>query len=235
MNTIIPQLFHWRIENSLDTPLRWRKTKMVRVELSTSMSDLFHEDVPHEFIKAVFSVMAACPQHSFQVLTKRPKRFKELRWSGFSESVWGHSALFSNVYLGGNAWVWPLPNVWLGVSVSTQADADYAIPLLLDTPAAVRWVSYEPAVELVDFTKWLSRHGKVRFEGIDWVVVGGEFGFGARPFDLAWARSAIEQGKTAGVPVFVKQLGAKLNLRHHKGADPTEWPEDLRVREWPVQ
>ena len=163
---------------------------------------------------------------------------------------------------------WPFENVWLGVSVENQATADERIPLLLETPAAVRWVSYEPALGPVDFKPWLwprcrrcggsmsipapgggmpcpsclNHQGVER--GIDWIVCGGESGPGARPFDLAWAHSVIEQGKAAGVPIFVKQLGARQLLdgvprseahrvKSRKGGDMAEWPPSLRVREFP--
>ena len=143
---------------------------------------------------------------------------------------------------------------WLGVSVEDQATADERIPLLLQTPATVRWVSYEPALAPVDFSPWFSR------AGLDFIVIGGESGPGARPFDLAWARSVIAQCREAGVPVFLKQIGAcpfdsdnkwitrgggvvipvasewsiHERLRDRKGGDPTEWPEDVRVREFPA-
>jgi hypothetical protein len=166
---------------------------------------------------------------------------------------------------------WPLPNVWLGVSVEDQATADARIPLLLQTPAAVRWVSYEPAIGPVDFkTRWLCpeqeldadyRPTHTRLSVLDWLVVGGESGPGARPFDLAWARSAIAQARAAGCKVFVKQVGAvpvvkgaehavwpphvrftplsscctdRIHLRDRKGGSPEEWPKDLRIREWPA-
>lgn len=408
----------------LDQPLRWRKSRRVFVN---SMSDLFHEDVPDEFIDKVFGVMALAPLHTFQVLTKRPERARAYltarndptgvlpirRASSEFMAAAGHPT---------EPWSMPLANVWLGVSVEDQATADERIPLLLDTPAAVRFVSYEPALGPVDFGAWLpggfdggqrsnglvplddevredaaeegfgvsrsvgrpgthrlpppplgapvvpsnvaTAHGGVqplddlgcravdrdshgpasvypdssvdvplaveqpgdvserggvvghrdrlcehprtgapsdpggvdasgdRAPGgpeslgdlgdggaslirgddlgigqiesthtphcIDWLILGGESGPGARPFDLAWARSVIEQGRAAGVPVFVKQLGARpvyavdnragdgldvavlgrtslltFKLRDRKGGDPDEWPEDLRVREFP--
>jgi protein gp37 len=131
---------------------------------------------------------------------------------------------------------WPLPNVWLGVSVEDRASLP-RLDTLRETPAALRFVSIEPLLEDL---------GRIRLGGIDWVIVGGESGPGARPFDLAWARSTVQQCRAGGVPVFVKQLGAKpydgdslgherydLLLRDRKGADPAEWPEDLRVREFP--
>lgn len=250
----------------LGTPLKWRKPRRVFVN---SMSDLFHEDVSFEFIAAVFGVMAAAPQHTFQVLTKRPKRMRE-----FFAWVTGRRGVEPYVYVEGSVVVhaaeqvmgtelrraasWPLPNVWLGVSVEDQATADERIPLLLECPAAVRWVSYEPALGPVDFEglslddgSGLSafRTGDLADEdGLDWVVVGGESGPGARPFDLTWARSVVAQCKSAEVPCFVKQLGAVpydshgrtpaerlelFALSNRKGGDMAEWPDDLRVRQWP--
>jgi protein gp37 len=168
----------------------------------------------------------------------------------------------------------PLPNVWLGVSVEDQATADERITLLLQTPAAVRFVSYEPALGPVDFSRWMwpmhwhwdgnfgtpeqaiaagafaerKRQALVSAYAVflDWLIVGGESGPGARPFDVAWARSAIRQCREAGVPVFIKQLGARpwepvegvgpmpMHLKNAKGGVPAEWPEDLRVREFPA-
>ncbi|HHH29071.1 MAG TPA: phage Gp37/Gp68 family protein [Polyangiaceae bacterium] len=167
--------------------------------------------------------------------------------------------------------LWPLPNVGLGVSVENQATADARIPELLDCPAAWRFVSYEPALGPVDFRRVDARYtiggglesvedamiGEFWSEGwhqgerIDWLIIGGESGPGARPFDIAWARDTIAACKAAGVPVFVKQLGAQpvdclsgpypepiddstiVHLRHPKGADMAEWPADLRVRKMP--
>ena len=145
----------------------------------------------------------------------------------------------------------PLPNVWLGCSVWDQASADKFIPDLLRVPAAVRFVSYEPALESVDFMHWLypdppSTCGPGRFSILDWLIVGGESGPCARQMDIQWARFAVLQCRNADVPVFVKQLGSspvdrvggvvvwpETGLRSRKGADMAEWPEDLRVREMP--
>lgn len=260
----------------LAAPLRWREPRKVFVN---SMSDLFHEDVPFDYIAAVFGVMAASPKHTFQVLTKRPERAKEffdsdpslMEIAGLADAaipgITGHHArrLYRHfdVEMGDTDLAWPLPNVWLGVSVEDQATADSRIPLLLECPAAVRWVSYEPALGPVDFkniesswnemmlplagktwsvgptTKLVRSHAK-----LDWIVVGGESGPGARPFNLAWARSVVKQCAEADVPCFVKQLGARsFDSENHyvnphgdirgKGGDMAEWPEDLRVRQWP--
>ncbi|MEQ9074131.1 MAG: phage Gp37/Gp68 family protein [Sandaracinaceae bacterium] len=268
-----------QVPDRLDAPLRWRKPRLVFVN---SMSDLFHESVPFEYIAAVFGVMAAAPQHTFQVLTKRPERAREFfawldRDSGFVPNILGGLQVAMGSYTNGSPFGrterwhqavegvmgadWPLPNVWLGVSVEDPPTAERRISELLRLPAAVRWVSYEPALAGVDFSPWLGLHHDACTcddcfgaapGGLDWIVIGGESGHGARPFDLAWARQTIEQAREAGVPVFVKQLGARPTvtltsrlpgclddadaldaITDRKGGDPSEWPEDLRVREWP--
>lgn len=246
----------------LEKPLRWTKPRMIFVN---SMSDLFHEDVPGSFVDDVFAVMACAPQHTFQLLTKRPERMRAYMqtegrpWALFqaarrADPEYREGSRFE---YGETPWPWPLPNVWLGVSVENQETADERIPLLLETPAAIRWISYEPALGPIDFGgKWSKQVGRKAIGGpvppnfysfLNWIVVGGESGPGARPFDVAWARSTVAQCKAAGVPVFVKQLGAnpaplsieagsvveRLWLRDRKGGDPSEWPEDLQIREWP--
>lgn len=281
------------IPEKLSEPLRWRKPSRVFVN---SMSDLFHESLAFEKIAAVFGVMAAAPQHTFQVLTKRPLRMRE-----FFDWIERHTRAHSTVPIQGAIHYaqkrighpalrdgdrvlsrpWPLPNVHLGVSVEDQATADERIPFLFDVPAALRFVSYEPALGPVDFTsidiigqrrkephpddpivRLDALRGHVRGPDdmlgvrLDWVIVGGESGPNARPFDLEWARSVIAQGRTTSVPTFFKQAGAwpfdsryehalglrdadaytarcSMGIHHPKGGDPSEWPEDLRVRELP--
>ena len=250
------------VPDMLSRPLKWRRHRRIFVD---SMSDLFHEGVPFEYVAAVFGVMAACPQHTFQVLTKRPERALEFfewvqseweaermapaycRTSTQTDIVRGAAILRdANVGIKVTTEPWPLPNVHLGVSVEDQATADARIPVLLQCPAAVRFVSYEPALGPVDF------YGPGWFvdgpegPGLDWIIVGGESGPNARPFDVAWARSTIAQCRAASVACFVKQLGARpefngamgfvseqWKLKDKAGADPAEWPEDLRVQEFP--
>lgn len=403
-------------EDRLDAPLRWRKPRRVFVN---SMSDLFHKDVPDEFIDRVFAVMALTPQHVFQCLTKRAERMRLYmsaadlpnriakaidavlvdrehepieKWaeipgySGYEASthgnvrsangalstgqnprcdreqvtlwnqgeprtwfihalvlmawrglpsegqearhrngdkgdnrlanlLWGtrsenqqdkvrHGAIggpqkltreqtveirharakgatqqsvadrfgvsrsLVSMIESGDVWgnpfdIWPLRNVWLGCSVENQHFADERIPLLLQTPAAVRFVSAEPLlgpVNVEPFLQYPPLHddhkmtfGGREWRGLDWVIAGGESGSGARPCDLAWIRSIVAQCKAAGLPAFVKQLGAvpiyrtlppfngaqglRSNgekLKDRKGGDPSEWPADLRVRQFPV-
>lgn len=243
------------VPEKLAEPLRWRRPRRIFVN---SMSDLFHEGVPFEYIAAVFGVMAACPHHTFQVLTKRPERaVKFFDWlHGASAGGSRISALLMAAQDVGLSIhlplvYWPLPNVWLGVSVEDQATADARIPLMLQCPAAVRWVSYEPALGPVDFAALGYRGhrlnamdrtagGRLNAVTIDWIVVGGESGSKARSFDPAWASNVIGQCRKFGVAPFVKQLGARPILSDEEppfvdkaAADPAEWPESLRVREWP--
>lgn len=207
----------------LDQPLRWTKPRMIFVN---SMSDLFHPAVPDKFIDLVFAVMAACRQHTFQVLTKRSERMRDyLNDSGrrlaidYAARQIGIAEPFTYRRL-------PLPNVWIGVSVEDQTAADERIPLLLQTPAAVRWISAEPLLGPVDLRKWINDpcNCMVPYEegagqhspscatfqkkwGLDWIVVGGESGPKARPMHPAWARSLRNQCAEAGVPFLFKQWG----------------------------
>jgi protein gp37 len=213
----------------LEEPLRWKKPRRVFVN---SMSDLFHEDVPDSFIRAVFTTMAQTPRHTYQVLTKRAGRMRELL------TRWGESRLTLRE---GHGTV--LPNVWLGVSVESQAAAYDRIPHLIETPAAVRFLSCEPLLDPIDLSPWLvadlGAGGRARLGLLHWVIVGGESGRGARPCEPDWIRSVLEQCREAGVPAFCKQLGAAWAheqpshpFNDAKGGDPDEWPADLRVRQW---
>lgn len=225
------------IENTLYSPLKWRKPQRVFVN---SMSDLFHEALPDEAIDRVFAVMALTPHITYQVLTKRPERMLEYIERGIDGGVKPDRNRPERR---------PLPNLWLGVSCEDQTTADARIPTLLQTPAAKRFISYEPALGPVDFTALPSISGFGRHldslnnsvsdsEGcssrLDWIIIGGESGPGARPFNIAWARNTLKQCKQAGVACFVKQLGAKIRLKDRKGGDWLEWPEDLRVRQFPA-
>ncbi|MQA87263.1 MAG: DUF5131 family protein [Streptosporangiales bacterium] len=237
----------------LTAPLRWRQPRRVFVN---SMSDLFHADVPDEFIARVFAVMGLARRHTFQVLTKRHARTRSLLRSAHFEAtvaetasdIIGRTPPGRHPSLSVHGWrataglegtvflpPWPLPNVWLGMSVETQQWADRRIPALIDTPAAVRFLSCEPLLGPVDIS-WALDDRTEPFRPIDWVIVGGESGPGARPMDLDWARGIVGQCTAAGVPVFVKQLGSVLGRRYgagSKGGDRHRWPADLRVRDYP--
>lgn len=243
-------------------------------------------------------------RHTYQVLTKRPERMRKYLTTPDRDEAIGYAAMVIYEESGGlgecdypaalihgpgravqhpavptrpNAW--PLPNVWLGVSVENQETADERIPVLLDTPAAVRWVSYEPALGPVSFLDYLYanleptgrfrthnntrqieyRHDGPQENGINWLVVGGESGPGARACDVHWIRNTVRQCQEAGVACFVKQLGARpfsrfnalsiqelrafggrtsdtepWSLTDRKGGDPAEWPRTLRVQEFPA-
>ena len=252
------------IESKILEPLSWRKPARVFVN---SMSDLFHEALPDEAVDRVFAVMALTPHITYQILTKRPKRMREYV-SGQQHGRMCRVAQGIPVRGEKPNAPFPLPNVWLGVSAEDQKTADERIPLLLKTPSAVRFVSHEPALGPVDFVRihcgagytGNSLHGapifgvpadamaKRPWPAIDWVIVGGESGPGARPFDISWARNTIQQCNVASVACFVKQLGSQpyeklpgdMNaqplfpeLNDRKGGNMDEWPEDLRVREFP--
>jgi len=205
----------------LDQPMRWKRPRRIFVN---SMSDLFHEDVPNEFLPEVFAVMAAAPRHVFQVLTKRPERMREaLNDPIFFEAV--ACIAFQVHRFEITADDWPLPNVWIGVSVEDQAAADERIPLLLGTPAAVRWISVEPLLGPVDLMNcehpnysipadYLSgqdsRSGNDQGT-VDWVVVGGESGPKARPMHPDWVRLLRDQCAASSVPFLFKQWGEYLS------------------------
>lgn len=191
--------------DELTAPLRIRKPAVIGVQF---MGDLFHENVPNGFIRDVWQAMTNAQQHTFIVLTKRPERM--LHWY---TRIWERE---------------PLPNVIVGVSVEDQATADKRIPLLLQTPAACRVVSFEPMLGHINLddgvSSWLScRNGEKQrsrndgyccesyavagecYRGIDWVICGSESGPGARPMKIEWARSVKDQCVAAGVPLFYKQ------------------------------
>lgn len=192
----------------LQQPLHRKKPTMWFVN---SMSDLFHENVRTDWIVDVFSVMAKCPQHTFQILTKRP---------GFMQAFVLDREVRLEVAHRANARIaWPLPNVWLGTSTERQKEADERIPFLLDTPAAVRFISAEPLLGQIDLEEASARAP----DEIDWVIVGGESGRGHRDMDPAWAKSLIDQCVGAGVAVFMKQMAGKKPI-----------PPELAIRQYPV-
>ena len=295
------------VPEMLDAPLRWKKPQRVFVN---SMSDLFHDDITDDQIAAVFGVMAACPQHTFQILTKRPERMLEwFRWisvslpschpygpaRGVRWYAWNEPALkeaITPAYSHDPCWRWPLDNVWVGVSTEDQKRAEERIPMLLECPAATRFVSAEPLLGPLDLFAFLK--GELRaacltelgaahgVPGLDLVIVGGESGPGARGCDIDWIHSIVDQCRDAGTACFVKQLGASpfyardaeggphgtkdalarfgeehpqrpwftdwclthtpdgrsrwfkhLRFKDRKGGTMDEWPESLRVRQFP--
>jgi protein gp37 len=281
-------------EEHLLDPLRWKKPKKIFVN---SMSDVFHHNVPDSYIDRMFAVMALATQHTFQLLTKRPERMqaymKDIADKGSDRIRAAINQIPNGMGDRRGALEIPLFNVWLGVSVEDQKAADWRIPILLGTPAAVRFISAEPLLGSIDLkpyllmprgadpdnihypknfdkwteaerTKWCqdtARHTYMaqRENILDWVIVGGESGPGARAFNVQWAKRVVKDCKKAGVAVFVKQLGShtvmpykgkeRLDritgnfidnevgvrfIKSRKGGDMEEWPfSELKVREFP--
>lgn len=258
-------------EHILTQPLRWPAPRMI---FTNSMSDLFHEFVPDSWIDEIFAVMALAPRHTFQVLTKRAERMRDyLTAPGLRDRIIAemYRLMEGRRIIGFTAISLPLPNVWLGVSTEDQDRANQRVPLLLDTPAAVRFASYEPAIGPVDFGRILQQEvdppthwyldaleGRIWDDAngdvdaipddakLDWVIVGGESGPGARPFHLNWARDLVRECAESHTALFVKQMGSKpidtsdlgtfpVAFKHGKGEDATEWPASLRVQEFPAR
>lgn len=304
-------------EKALFDPLA---KKSPRTYFVNALSDLFYDGVPDEIVDRHFAVFAQCPQHTFQILTKRPERmlayFRRKETANTMPAADAVAGILHDEYGWSDARAlelqWPLPNVWLGTSICDQSTANKRIPPLLDVPAAVRFVSYEPALGSVDFTRidvveWTKkRYRLMRSEceakgdtasaamftgmldqiemcnweegrawrnalngdwfdgwdsgcgkddgcpGLDWIIVGGESGHKARPFDVDWARRTIAQCQVAQVPVFVKQIGRRPRghfeatvkglefvgkgwgaVHDSSGSDMSEWPVDLRIRQFP--
>ena len=184
----------------LQQPLHWKKPRRIFVD---SMSDLFHEKIPFEFIEKVITTIDLADWHIFQVLTKRPER--ALEFIGWYEKK-----------------EWLLPkNLWLGVSVENQKAAEKRIPLLLEMPASVRWISAEPLLELVDLNKY----------HIDWVVVGAESmgGKAGRECKNEWIENIVSQCREAIIPVFVKQIQKDGKIVK----DINQFPKHLQIQEYP--
>ncbi len=233
------------------------------------MSDLFGDWVLDAWIDQCFATMALTPQHTHMVLTKRPERMKQyladdllldrlidlvrndphdsslvLHWTEYGQQLCDFRT-------------WPFPNIWVGTSVENQAAAEQRIPLLLQVPAAIRFLSCEPLISPVTLAHVrddeLGAKWNVLTAGIDWVILGGESGTKARPCQLRWLNHVVSECWSTGTPVFVKQLGRQAYDTHEitegrfcsgceqcrwvtrdpKGADPDEWPLTLRHQMFP--
>jgi protein gp37 len=203
--------------DTLDAPLHWRKPARVFVN---SMSDLFHRDVPIEFIGSVWATMAAAGQHTFQVLTKRPQRMADVlaEWAANEGSAYGGPIWRDHQLRWNESKTWPLPNVWLGTSIESDRYT-FRADHLRAPPAAVRFLSLEPL---------LGPLPSLDLTGIDWVIAGGESGPGARPVDPVWVYEIRDRCVDAGVPFFFKQWGGrtpKANGRHIDGRTWDQMPE----------
>ena len=175
--------------DALETPLQWRKPRTIFVN---SMSDLFHYQVPDQFVRDVFGVMVQAYWHRYQVLTKRPERVAALS----NELPWS-------------------PQIWLGTSVESSRYL-HRIDLLRECGAATKFLSLEPL---------LGPLPDLNLEGIDWVIVGGESGPGARPMEAEWARDIRDQCIESGVPFYFKQWGGVFKKRHGRELDGRTWDE----------
>lgn len=219
------------VPEKLHDPLRWRAPRRVFVN---SMSDLFGEFVPDEYLAAVFGVMGAAPRHTFQVLTKRAQRMVErLRVMTDEPALWGRHAQMDFAILHGKPTAsmrraldltdralppWPLPNVHLGVSVEDRKHGLTRVDALRKVPAALRFLSIEPLLEDL---------GELDLTGIGWVIVGAESGPGARPMREEWVRSLRDQCAAAKVPFFYKQRiekGRKVSLPVLDGRQHAAFP-----------
>jgi protein gp37 len=239
-----PKHVHRSSRATFDAPLKWQREAERgdrvghdRFVFTCSWSDWFIEEADGPWRDDAWAIVKACPSLTFQILTKRPERM-----AGNFPSDWGSG----------------YPNAWGGVSVENQAMADERIPILLGEPWSLRYLSVEPLLAAVNLGLWRVAIPKHRehwpAEKVDnfWCIAGGESGnttgkYRARPCDLAWIRSVVEQCRAAGVPCFVKQLGSKplyhgsvdgeavpLDLKDHHGGNIDEWPCDLRMREMPT-
>lgn len=273
------------VPGKLGEPMGWRKPSRIFVN---SMSDVFHDDVSDGFIDRMFGVMMLCPQHIFQILTKRPERmFQYMNEPGRAAAVmaaaareafdqdtlvarhgkmpktaeyhWEAPDELAHIQVKGGTW--PPPNVWLGTSVENQKTADIRVPLLVQTMAAVRWLSVEPMLGPVNLgllgtcPKTWGVGYCLLADRIHWVVCGGESGPGARSFDVHWADNLMRECRSTRVAFFMKQVGSRpirsdlhvpvdgkqpstreirIRMNDRKGGDMSEWPKDLRVREYPA-
>ena len=200
-----------RSKTTFQAPLKWTSGRV----FTCSWSDFFIEQAD-DWREDAWDIIRRTPHLSYQILTKRPERM-----TGHLPKDWG------------SGW----SHVWLGVSVENQAYADERIPILCRTPAAIRFLSIEPQLEDVWIEPTLM--GQDSCGRPDWVICGGESGHGARPFDIRWADSLRQQCKRADVAFFLKQFGSRPNSGGlpirvtGAGADPAEWPEYLRVQQFP--
>jgi protein gp37 len=228
------------VESALEKPLHWKEPRMIFV---CSMADLFHESVPFTWIGKIINIINLCPQHIFQILTKRSERMREFCSESILPAWTGLSQLPSNL--------------WIGVTAENQKTADIRIPTLLQIPAAKRFISIEPCLEEIDFTEYKEEQYKCKGCGefyshdgdmtcnhcgyaeaeteysihglIDWVIVGCESEPKRRPCKLEWIESIEAQCHVAGVPIFVKQMEINGKVEH----DINKFPKHLQYQEYP--
>lgn len=207
-------------QHILEQPLHWRKPQVIAVQW---LGDIFHEQIELSYIDHVFDLIFwdRVNHHKLLLLTKRIERAKEI----LSSDIYSH--------------ITDADNVWLGLSISTQQEANEKIPILLQIPASHRFVNLEPMLEEVSFrwapwVKFSNEPGAINdhldgMKGIDWVALGCESGPGRRPMNLEWAMSIAEQCKAAGVPLWIKQV----NIDGKVIKDINLFPKELQIREFP--
>ena len=231
-------------------PLKWnaeaQRAGERRRVFCASLADVFDNEVPEQWRADLFALILKTPNLDWLLLTKRIGNVRTM-------VPWDRPD-------GAPSEVWPL-NIWLGATIVNQAEADRDIPKLLAVPARVRFLSCEPLLGPIDLARpgpwstWLEPCGyycdhddnggghRPGRSLIDWIIVGGESGSGARPFTLGWAKDIVRQCRASRVPVFIKQVGSNPvnregercpHIRDRKGKVMAEWPEELRVRKFPV-
>lgn len=248
------------VHEHLYDPLHWQRPRLVFVN---SMSDLFFEPLSDDMIALICAVMALAQRHTFQVLTKRPERMQLLLSDrSFATLVWAHADQLRldplipfdrrGCHRVTSLYQWPLPNVWMGVSVEAQRVADERIPYLLDTPAAVRFLSCEPLLDAIDLRPylrhafnrephcswcedcipltagrdwWKQRTHDQHSTFIDWVIEGGESGPRHRPMLISWARRLRDQCVASNTAFYFKQWGGATSKAGGKRLDDREWCE----------
>jgi protein gp37 len=211
-------------EDRLVYPLKWKDSRRIFVN---SMSDMFHENVPDSFVVKVFRMMGQASHHTYQVLTKRPARMKSLL------TRWTERFAIRQLDESDVANAWPRSNVWLGVSVEDQGTATERIPLLLETPATVRFLSCEPLLAPINLCQANGapqnhQHGdrcREFLKELHWVIVGGESGPRHRPLDLDWVRDLRDQCQSAGISFFFKQVGGRTPKAGGRELDGRTWDE----------
>ncbi|WP_272944395.1 DUF5131 family protein [Planktothrix prolifica] len=247
------------VESQLMKPFHWKKPKRIFIG---SMTDISHKNIPDEWRDRIFSVIALNPRHTFQLLTKRPALMRDYLMGAKQRIRRAAVDLGRKLNLSYETYEpyetcqfdWPLSNLWLGVSCENQAMADKRIPLLMQIPAKVRFLSCEPLLEPINLSKFLPIEwseiaedwieswpgiGSYSTDYPNWIIVGLESGSNARRCDLQAVHSIINQCQTAKVKVFCKQLGtvwAKESgtyKQDRKGASPELWDKSFNVQEFP--
>lgn len=239
------------VQSQLLKPLSWKQPQHIFV---CSMSDLFHHNIPFDWIDQVFAVMALANHHTYQILTKRPQRMQQYFLSKFRPRV---KKLIDDFPIRLEDKIGKghcFDHLWLGTTIENQEVADQRLLALLGIPTNnLKFISGEPLLGEIDLSiyfglyqiedngKWFLKFGSRWAKSPDWVIVGGESGSNARACNVEWIRSIVKQCQASEVPVFVKQLGSnpvdnegkRIKLKHRQGGNVDEFPADLQLRQFP--